>query len=168
MIDISVLGVAYPVPSNASDTNWAAKQVAFEQALAAAVNGSATDIEELTEQLVALQAPTFTAVTPINGWANTGGGAFLLASSKVGRTVNVRGRIQDGVEGSVCGQLPVGMRPTATVPAIARLTNGVFLCQLDVTSSGDITVGSQIDPGGGDVGDGIAFDFSFSIAPNPT
>jgi len=37
VVDIEIAGVAYPVPSSARDTNWAAKQVAFEQALAATV-----------------------------------------------------------------------------------------------------------------------------------
>lgn len=41
MISITVNGVAYQVPSNASDTNWAAKQVAFEQALATLANALA-------------------------------------------------------------------------------------------------------------------------------
>lgn len=38
MITISVDGTDYEVPSSAADTNWAAKQVAFEQALAAVVD----------------------------------------------------------------------------------------------------------------------------------
>lgn len=37
-INITLDNVAYPVPSSAADTNWAADQVAFEQALAAAIN----------------------------------------------------------------------------------------------------------------------------------
>ncbi len=42
MITIAVNGVDYEVPSDARDTNWAAKQIAFEQALAAGVNGGAS------------------------------------------------------------------------------------------------------------------------------
>ena len=38
MINITVDGVAYPVPSSAADQNWAAKQIAFQQALAAALS----------------------------------------------------------------------------------------------------------------------------------
>lgn len=38
MISITINGVAYDVPSSAADTNWAAQQVAFEQALVAYVN----------------------------------------------------------------------------------------------------------------------------------
>lgn len=38
MITITVDSVDYEVPSSALDTNWAAKQIAFEQALAAAIN----------------------------------------------------------------------------------------------------------------------------------
>lgn len=38
MIDIDIFGTDYPVPSGAADTNWAAQQIAFEQALASAVN----------------------------------------------------------------------------------------------------------------------------------
>ena len=41
-VSITVDGVAFDVPSSASDTNWAAKQVAFEQALAVAVNAAGT------------------------------------------------------------------------------------------------------------------------------
>lgn len=37
MINVTVNGVVYPVPSSAADVDWAAKQVAFEQALAAAI-----------------------------------------------------------------------------------------------------------------------------------
>lgn len=42
MINITVGGVAYPVPSSAADTNWAAQQIAFQKALAAAA-GSAVN-----------------------------------------------------------------------------------------------------------------------------
>ncbi len=38
MITVTVAGTDYEVPSSAADTNWAADQVAFEQALAAAIN----------------------------------------------------------------------------------------------------------------------------------
>ena len=37
-VSITVDGVGYDVPASASDTNWAPKQVAFEQALATAIN----------------------------------------------------------------------------------------------------------------------------------
>lgn len=37
MISITVAGVSYQVPSSAADVDWAAKQVALEQALAAAI-----------------------------------------------------------------------------------------------------------------------------------
>lgn len=39
-VNIVIAGVSYSVPSSAADTNWAADQVAFEQALAAAVAAS--------------------------------------------------------------------------------------------------------------------------------
>ena len=44
-ISITVDGVSYPVPSSAADTNWAADQVALEQALATGVN-TALDASE--------------------------------------------------------------------------------------------------------------------------
>ncbi len=42
MLNITVNGVVFPVPSSARDQDWAAQQVAFLQALAAGVNANTT------------------------------------------------------------------------------------------------------------------------------
>lgn len=60
MISIEVDGTSYEVPSNAADTNWAAKQVAFEQALAEAVTDADTAATAATAAVTALS----TAVKP--------------------------------------------------------------------------------------------------------
>lgn len=58
-IDITVAGVAYPVPSGASDVDWAAQQVALLQAMAAAV-GSGPAVQRL-----------FANITPVGTGADT-------------------------------------------------------------------------------------------------
>lgn len=69
MIDIDVLGLDYQVPSNASDTNWAAKQLAFEQALAAAVNALDTRLDTL--EALPLVKRLYANVTPVGTGADT-------------------------------------------------------------------------------------------------
>jgi len=83
-IEIEVTGVDYDVPSSAADTNWAAQQVAFEQALATAVNTASTDIDDLETDLAALSA----AVEPpaVVGTAGSGTG-ISAASTSYGRNV---------------------------------------------------------------------------------
>lgn len=77
MIDIDLNGVTYEVPSSAADTNWAAKQVAFEQAVAADITTNADDIAALE-----------TAATPAAVVGTAGSGTGISgASTSYGRNV---------------------------------------------------------------------------------
>ncbi len=64
MIDIDVTDAdgnttTYPVPSSAADTNWAAAQIAFEQALAASVGANAVnEASDSVAGIVSLNAQT--------------------------------------------------------------------------------------------------------------
>lgn len=75
MINITVGGVVYPVPSSAADDNWAARQAAFEQALAAVVTTNTADVDALEASVAALQASRIkkltTNVTPVGTGADT-------------------------------------------------------------------------------------------------
>jgi hypothetical protein len=62
-VPITVDGVTYPVPSAATDTNWAAQQVAFEQAVG-------TSIANL--QAAAVTGPSDIQGTPASGTGITG------------------------------------------------------------------------------------------------
>lgn len=55
-LTITVNGVPYPVPSSGSDQNWAAQQVAFLQALAAATNTAIADAAAATAAAAAATA----------------------------------------------------------------------------------------------------------------
>lgn len=79
MITISVDGEDFEVPSSAADVNWAAKQVAFEQAVVAYVD----DVNTLAEAA----APTATvAPTAVVGTAGSGEG-ISGAATNYGRHV---------------------------------------------------------------------------------
>lgn len=91
MVTIEVNGENYEVPSNAADTNWAVKQVAFEQALAENLNDALEDIETLQGDVVDLETevtdlsaavmPPAVAGTPATGTGISG------ASTSYGRHV---------------------------------------------------------------------------------
>ena len=133
MIEITVDGVAYEVPSSAADTNWAAKQVAFEQALATAVNE-------------AVAAPTWTTLTLINSWA--------LVSVAPAYWVDPNGRLwfrggmATGASGSApWNPLPVGARPPHTVVLPLVVSGGFGLIQVTatgVTTVSNYTAGSDV------------------------
>ncbi len=63
MLTITVDGTDYDVPSSAADTNWAADQIAFEQALAAGVNtaiaGALPDATASVRGAVSIAAQVF-------------------------------------------------------------------------------------------------------------
>lgn len=164
-IEIDVLDTDYEVPSDASDTNWAALQIAFQQALAAGVNGNATDIEELTAAIAA--GPTWVAITPTNSWANLGGDEYDLAQALLGGRIYVRGSIDGGTGGASCGTLPVGRRPLASFTTLVPLLGSADACKLTVSTNGFITPGDVVTANGGTVTNGVSFEFSFSIAANP-
>jgi hypothetical protein len=95
---IPVAGTNYTVPSSAADVNWAADQVAFEQAIAAAVNAASEE--------------TWVAVALAGSWD----GSPQISKSPAGR---INFRAQGGVDGGstplLC-TLPAAYWP-ATQPA---------------------------------------------------
>jgi hypothetical protein len=94
-IAITVGGASYLVPSSAADTNWAAQQIAFEQALAAAIG-----------------EPTWIAIAGENSWVSDGtmpsAGEYYKDSAG---TVHFRFSIQSGVLSTRAFTLPSGYRP---------------------------------------------------------
>jgi hypothetical protein len=127
MIDIDVWGVDYQVPSSAADTNWAAKQVAFEQAVATALN-------ELIE------TPVWTPLTLVNGWVANGAVAPAYYVDRFG-FVHFRGAMSGGASGTVCATLPVAARPSGAggTLVLGPLASG-GICSVAVSITGDITV----------------------------
>lgn len=66
MISITINGVGtFEVPSNAADTNWAAKQVAFERGVADGINGIFTGPRTFTGTI------TFSAIVATTGTVTT-------------------------------------------------------------------------------------------------
>lgn len=148
-VSVTVDGVAYDVPSNASDTNWAAAQVAFEQALATAINR-------------ALAAPSWTALSLVNGWAASGTVVPAYYVDPLG-FVHLRGALAGGTTGTVCATLPVDARPNAlsgTVVLGALAADGI--CSASIPITGQITLA---DIGSSDVATYVSFfGLSFSNA----
>jgi hypothetical protein len=89
-ISITVNSVAYDVPSSAADTNWAALQVAFEQALATAVNA-------------AIAANTALAAKFVSGTGTLTSGAATVATASVaaGSRIFVTHTADDGPVGAL-------------------------------------------------------------------
>ena len=121
-VDITVAGVAYPVPSSAADTDWAADQIAWEQAVSAAT------------------VPfTYSALSLASGWAGT----FQAAKDSTGR-IWLRGTFgKDGAEGETITTLPSGRRPPTTVyvPAVALNGGGLSsVVMLQINTNGTINV----------------------------
>jgi hypothetical protein len=130
LIDITVNGVDYEVPSSAADTNWAANQVAFEQALAEAVNDALE---------AAADAPTWIAPTLINSWVNYAGGTVAAGYYKDAQgTVHLRGAIKSGLDPNNCMQLPAGYRPTASETFLVSCDGG--LANISIATSGNVGV----------------------------
>lgn len=128
MISITVDGEAYEVPSNAADTNWAAKQLAFEQAVAEAVNTA----------LDGGNAPTWTTATLINSWVAV---PFVRAPQHTvndAGLVTLRGMGATGASGSVMTVLPSDRRPAA-VEVFATYADG-GLAHININPNGNVTV----------------------------
>ena len=126
-VSITVDGVAYDVPSNASDTGWAAAQVAFEQALATAVNE-------------ALAAPTWTAIVNANLSNSWTVDAVARRSLSPSGFVTLQLSIIGGTTGSICYTLPTGWRPP-TAFSVACVTSTNFqLCSASIATNGQVTV----------------------------
>jgi hypothetical protein len=147
-IAITVNGAAYPVPSSAADTNWAAQQIAFEQALAAA-----------------LAAPTWIPIAGENSWVSDGSmpsaGAYYKDSAG---TVRFRFSIQAGVLATRAFTLPSGYRPAYDMSwPCANPGFGLAIAQI-AASSGFVTIveGVNADPSST-----ICLTCSFSTVANP-
>lgn len=89
MINITILGAAHEAPSNASDTNWVAKQVALEQALAAGINTVSAEVDVL--QALALVRRLSVNVTPVGSPASTAEGD-LMSYVLPANTLDVNGK----------------------------------------------------------------------------
>jgi hypothetical protein len=140
MISISVNGVDYDVPSSASDTNWAAAQIAFEQALAAGVSDNTTDVTALQAAVTALQTATAPLVwhnlTLEMGWLGT----IQYAKDAQGR-VWLRGNASASATGLI-GTLPTGYRPPGAVPAVTACVPDASgpVDVLQINSAGEFSV----------------------------
>jgi len=125
-VSITVDGTAYSVPSGAADTNWAAQQVAFEQAVAAAVNSALTSIGRInigtfSEDSVATPGDvTTTACRGIAAFAN-GSSQVIIATPYCATTSVAFAQLQDA-NGTIAtlrvlpqaGQLVVNANTAAT------------------------------------------------------
>lgn len=126
MIAITVASDSYDVPSNAADQNWAAKQVAFEQALAIAVNSALSSINALSTPL------TWNDLTLINGWANKDTYQGCQYAKGVDGTLYLRGAMADGAGAPFA--MPSGYRPAAKQAFIVLADGGAS--QLTISADG--------------------------------
>jgi hypothetical protein len=167
MIDISIGGVDYPVPSSAADTNWAAKQVAFEQALATASDNNATNILELENEVAALDNVTWVALPLLSGWSNLGTPAAPAASYLDSfRVAHVRLGVVGGggtASNPIC-TLPVGQRPPYDVRVLVNCLDGSGDAEFVIQPTGNI----YINPLVGDYSaGGVSMECSFSVVSGP-
>lgn len=153
MINITVDGVVYPVPSSAADLDWAAKQFAFEQALAVAVNE-------------ALATPTWLVLARLNGWVNIAAAAPLGYYVDPFSMVHLRFALDTGVNNTVAFQLPAAARPPYPMFLTAKgggdPANEVRVFINSVT--GDVTLTGA---SGYDAGSGTYFEGTFSKVAGP-
>ena len=144
-VNISVNGVSYPVPSSAADTDWAAEQVAFLQALAAQ----------------SLKSPTVLAPSLINAWANLGSSSQTAGYWKdAAGTVYLRGTITGGASLSACLVLPSGYRPSKDEAFPVAANGGTALAS--VTTNGNVTL---VDVGGSSINTSVSLStIRFNVA----
>lgn len=154
-VTITINGTDYSVPSSASDTNWAANQVAWEQAVATYLNATGTTVAALT--------PSWTSLSSIlvNSWAQLGGAYQVAGYWKDPRGfVNFRGSIHSGTAGTVAFTLPSGCRPSKTVVLVASADQGQ--AEVVITSAGVTTITNidSSDPMARTSLDGLSFSTS--------
>lgn len=141
MINITINGTPYPVPSSAADTNWAAPQVAFEQALAAAVTTNSTNISENTSAIAALQGGTgpltwsSAGLTYQTGWSGT----LQYAKDAAGRvwwrgTASYSGGNPTIV--AVFLALPAGSLPPVDAYFLCAAQSSATLVRVEIASTG--------------------------------
>lgn len=154
MISITVDGVAYDVPSSAQDTNWQAKQVAFEQALATAINK-------------ALAVPEWTAVSVFtNSWANVGGEAPAAYYLDPFSMAHLRFTIDSGTAGigTPAFTLPSAYRPPYALRFCVNCNDNSGPAVVHIATTGAVA----IEPLTGDpTAGGVTLECSFSVVSNP-
>ena len=125
MISISVAGTSYDVPSSAADVDWAADQIAFEQALASAIN---------------TRTPTMLTPSPFtNSWQNKGSGFQTTRYYKdQWGQVHLEGCISTGADGSVAFTLASGYRPVGAQSFLCVSAGGV--AAIDIATTGTVTI----------------------------
>jgi hypothetical protein len=130
-ISITIAGVTYSVPSSAADTNWAADQVVFEQALASYL----------------LTPPTWLAPSLTNSWVNAAGGTTAAGYYKdTSGRVWLRGVIKTGASLSSAFTLPSGYRPTAGSENFSAVT-ATGLGVVIIATSGTVTIADLVNSG---------------------
>lgn len=164
MINITVNGIAYSVPSSAADTNWAANQIAFEQALATTINSTITSVSDLT---TLLETTTWTAVSAFtNSWANLGGADQPAQHTKTpAGIVMVRAAISSGGggPGASAFTLPVGRRPLTRQRFICPAgTSGEFCAAVLVNTDGTVVISPGVGTAAGDIRNGTFLQLAFS------
>ena len=153
-MNVTVGVTAYPVPSNAADTNWSAQQLTFLQALATAVN--------------AASGALWGAWTPISYAANWSTNLKALAyRTNTQGDVQLRGNVVYGLTNvaSTLATLASAVRPKYTntflIPSGFGTGAGGY-CIFSIPATGVMTV-TPILASGADVTAGIALDgLSFS------
>lgn len=138
MITITLNGDDFEVPSSAVDTNWAASQVAYEQALA-------TEINALVAAVAALDAVTSStswfAETPINSWANIVSAQALSGSQDSLGWVSLRGDIHGGASGTTACSFASTTAPLTDMYFVCPAGSaGLSLALLKVGADGDCVV----------------------------
>lgn len=162
-ININVNGTDYPVPTSAADTTWAAKTVAFWQALAAYANTLGTTATALAATVAALAVTVANLATAVgarawtdavyaNAWVANAPG-LKHQKDNTGR-VWFRGGAALGVSGTVACQLPVGQRPTDTVRLVATCSGGC--AEIVIDTDGNVTPTNQT--AGADVASYVVLD----------
>ena len=74
-VSITINGTPYDVPSSAADTNWAAQQVAFEQALATFANATRTLLNDTAAYVGDWNLLEWAEMSPLaNDWEPSSGG----------------------------------------------------------------------------------------------
>ncbi len=143
MIPITVNGTPYQVPSSAADINWAAAQVAFEQALAVAANALA---ENPYDPGTWLPHPDYSNPSE---WFDTGGGNQVPQYRKDSAgTVSLRGSATfSGMFPTIIFTLPVGFIPPATLTFPAAITgnSGIIAGTAVVDTSGAVYTYFSVD-----------------------
>ncbi len=155
MIPVSVLGTPYQVPSSAADTNWAAAQIAFEQALAAGLTAVAGLPDAITNQTITGNTDTIAPTTSIVFLSSASQytlstDPFIDAGTTVGQRLlilcnpNMAGSVKVNSDSSVL--MISGSFELVANAAIAFMWDGTFWSEL-YRNSAYALGGQQFGPG---------------------